>query len=1057
MGWTPGHKNTRVIGILATSETISYYTLIMSIMRAGYTAFPISTRNSSAAVAHLINKAGVEHVFLGREQAMIDLKDQVLEELNSQNPAHPLPAFSPIPVFDDLYSSYSAMYDSDGSDLPFEKKDLDDIAMYIHSSGTTNFPKPIPWTHSHLLRFAMLPYFGERDLTGVSISLHGVPMFHSMGTTQICWTIATGMVVNAFEPRTPSTVPTAKNIVEGAMACHSDLVLCVPSIIEEWVRNPYYVQYLAKTSGILFGGGPLSKSAGDLLISQGAQLFTLYGLTEVGTLTTTLPRKMDPDWHFFSFSKALNIEMVPQGDGLYECVVLANSVYHPAVVNTSRNGVDGYATSDLFTADPERSGLWKMHGRKDDQIMHSTGEKTNPGPLENILNTDPCIRSSVIFGRGQFHAGVIIDPKPEFSAEVEDKSQCQDFVERIWPTIQRMNKFAPQHSRIFKEMVMISKPCKPFQYTAKNTPRRHFIIRIYDEEIKSLYAEAQNSRGVSDIPPPSRWEGGPLLSFVRAVVTQVLPREVEDTDDIFQHGCDSLQATWIRNTIVKIVKDSTDVETSGIGNNIVYEYPTVSSLAAFLGRLVAGKQGVTGIDVVARATAMHAMVEKYTVKEFPIQSRQTVNKVEDVDVSPSGRDVVLVTGTTGGLGTYLLAELISNPMVSRVYALNRGKDSFDLRERQVKALTQRGVDPQSVMDSDKLVLLAADTSAPLLGLREEEYEEIRSSLTHIIHNAWPVDFNLSLASFEPSVLGLRNLVELALSSSHPTPPTFVFASTVGMLQNLNSTPEKAIPETPIEAEVAVGNGYTEGKWVSEEILRYTSTHTDLNSIVVRVGQLSGGSNGSWNVAEWLPSLIQSAQVVGCLPSEDEDVDWIPAHVAAKAMIDYRCAGSSGTSSVVHLVHPRPVSWAKLAYVAAKELSVPLVSYEKWLGKLENIGIQDRDTAGMSVESLKAIPALRLLGFYRAIGANLKKNGNAFGLPRLSCENAIKLSPTLANGVSSLGEEDVMSWLKFWTDIGYVKSKPHLNTLSFVVSIVGPFFLLLWAYIVHIPEVVLRRS
>jgi len=39
----------------------------------------------------------------------------------------------------------------------------------------------------------------------------------------------------------------------------------------------------------LSGGGPLAKSAGDYLTSQGVQIVNLYGLTETGGLTSILP------------------------------------------------------------------------------------------------------------------------------------------------------------------------------------------------------------------------------------------------------------------------------------------------------------------------------------------------------------------------------------------------------------------------------------------------------------------------------------------------------------------------------------------------------------------------------------------------------------------------------------------------------------------------------------------------------------------------------------------------------------------------------------------------
>lgn len=125
-----------------------------------------------------------------------------------------------------------------------------------------------------------------------------------------------------------------------------------------------------------------------------------------------------------------------------------------------------------------------------------------------------------------------------------------------------------------------------------------------------------------------------------------------------------------------------------------------------------------------RAAAMRAMVEKYTVTEYPIRSRseETLSSIQ-----PAVGDVVLVTGGTGGLGCYVLAELIAGPEVSRVYAINRGKDKSTLFERQKKALLQRGLDADALLSSDKLVLLAADTSSPHLGLADEEYEQVRAN------------------------------------------------------------------------------------------------------------------------------------------------------------------------------------------------------------------------------------------------------------------------------------------------------------------------------------------
>lgn len=129
-----------------------------------------------------------------------------------------------------------------------------------------------------------------------------------------------------------------------------------------------------------------------------------------------------------------------------------------------------YATRDLIVQHPEKPGLWKIYGRIDDQIMHSTGEKvgsinnlwdrhiyscttkTNPTPLgayssvinlyrysivlclplEAMMNHDPLVLSSVIFGRGQFNAGILIDPAPDHKFDPMDTTKLEEFRNRIW-------------------------------------------------------------------------------------------------------------------------------------------------------------------------------------------------------------------------------------------------------------------------------------------------------------------------------------------------------------------------------------------------------------------------------------------------------------------------------------------------------------------------------------------------------------------------------------------------------------------------------------------------
>lgn len=70
-----------------------------------------------------------------------------------------------------------------------------------------------------------------------------------------------------------------------------------------------------------------------------------------------------------------------------------------------------------------------------------------------MLNQDPHVKACVMFGRGRFQAGIIVEPQEELKFDAdEDEGKLAEFRNKIWPTVEKMNEFAPQHSRLFKEV-----------------------------------------------------------------------------------------------------------------------------------------------------------------------------------------------------------------------------------------------------------------------------------------------------------------------------------------------------------------------------------------------------------------------------------------------------------------------------------------------------------------------------------------------------------------------------------------------------------------------------
>lgn len=176
----------------------------------------------------------------------------------------------------------------------------------------------------------------------------------------------------------------------------------------------------------------------------------------------------------------------------------------------------------------------------------------------------------------------------------------------------------------------------------------------------------------------------------------------------------SLEATWIRNSILHALRDTTDVNTRAVPGNFVYQHPTVTSLAGFVAGLV-GSDGATHSDLERAIASMHELVDKYT---------RNLPKHASTKSAPTS-DVVLVTGTTGSLGCSLLALLVQMPEVSRVYAVNR-KSQTPLVQRQRVSLRERGYDAEAITASPKLVLLEAAVEEEKLGLPDGLYQEVSS-------------------------------------------------------------------------------------------------------------------------------------------------------------------------------------------------------------------------------------------------------------------------------------------------------------------------------------------
>jgi long-subunit acyl-CoA synthetase (AMP-forming) len=569
------------IAVLAVADQLTYFATTGGILRAGLTPFPISPRNSDLGVANLLEKEGVQIMFVSKDQTMQKLAAAAIKHLPES--AKDNLKLLPMPSYEDLYSTSAETFEPLP---PMKKPDPSSIAIILHSSGSTSFPKPIRMTHRTILQSACLPYWGEVDVCGKILSSHSLPFFHAMGVLCHQWATTSGYTLSNFAPADPPTVSTPDSVYHSVTTCGSQVIFCVPAFLESWSQDPVRLSALQRLEAVLFGGAPIRKAVGDFLFQKGVHLYPFYGATEIGGCCVYLQKQPPPEgWEYFKVSKHCSPEFIPYDNDIVQIAFKACETHNPSSKNIKFGEVEGFDTNDLLIRHPEKPELWKVHGRADDQIMHSTGEKTNPVPMENIINKDPRVGHAVMFGRGKFEAGVLIQPKPEYSFDPSDEKQVEAFREEIWPSVEEANKFGPSHSRIFKEIILVASPTKPFQFTPKGTPRRHIILNDYNKEIEDGYIRMQES-SLSSIPVPDKWDKKTCQVFAKDVIRKGMGSDsIQEEDDIFQNGCDSLKASWIRNAIINTLKVHTKVETLLLPENFVYMYPTIKKLGKYLTKL----------------------------------------------------------------------------------------------------------------------------------------------------------------------------------------------------------------------------------------------------------------------------------------------------------------------------------------------------------------------------------------------------------------------------------------------------------------------------------------
>jgi len=975
-------------------QDLNYAILVLASIKTGYKLLLVSPRNTLEAHLHLLDKTEC-NIFLGPANSPLPVIKQILAARPMRHVA--------IPGFRHWLHDSNTVWEPYPYTKTFSEASTEPFVV-LHTSGSTGLPKPIIQTHGTVAPLSAFIDVVDPETT-FPLLCRGkrvyvvFPLFHCAGINHI---LPASLYVG-FTVVLASSPPSA-DIVNGVHV-HGNVqqTSLVPTTLEELVKVPEYLENLSRLEQVNFGGGPVPKPVGDLVITK-TRLLSCLGTTECGVF----PSQVCPDpqdWLYLRMDPILGYEYRQVAGELYEQVIVRNEnrLQFQGIFATFPDKAE-YPMKDLYVKhpDPAKGDHWLYKGRADDIIVFSTGEKLNPNDMEAIINANPLVNSALIAGLGRFQSSLII----EAITPPTDEDEKQRLLDGIWPSVEAANRESPSHARIHRDFIIFTSADKPFPRAGKGTVQRRLALELYSAELDSLYesvgapneqASTQSNRGYSSVEA--------AIKDIVASSTELEIDNIPSNSDLFELGLDSLQA----NTIAKRLNEFVSLhgKPQSVAARTVYAHPSLEALAEAVSVIIKGDESSSENS----QETLEEMLQLYTA-HMPISGRDSLSKSRNPNV-------VLLTGSTGSLGSYILDSLQGDYHVSRILCLCRGPGSF---QRQQDIQASKGLRHLSY----KVQCLDADLSKSYFGLPKEMYRELLTEVSHVIHNAWQVDFNLSIQSFLKHIETVRRLIDFSSHSRFGA--ELFFVSSISAVSGL----EGKVPEQIYEEwSTAEATGYGQSKFLSERLLDVASREAKIPSTICRVGQVAGPTSaaaaGMWSKKEWLPSLIASSKYLGKLPDSlgrQDIVDWIPVDKAGEVLVELalhhpqprlpRPAKKPVTiagAKVYHAVNPHRTTWAQLVPTIVEHLNssrgeknIDLVPLKEWVEALRDSA--SKSDGGDENDIMALNPAIKLLDTFESLlGGDTESTV-------LDTERAQEVSPTLS-AIGPVRGDWMDNWMRQW--------------------------------------------
>jgi surfactin family lipopeptide synthetase C len=293
---------------------------------------------------------------------------------------------------------------------------------------------------------------------------------------------------------------------------------------------------------------------------------------------------------------------------------------------------------------------------------------------------------------------------------------------------------------------------------------------------------------------------------------------------------------------------------------------------------------------------------------------------------------IFLTGATGFLGSFLLAELLQQTEAN-IYCLVRAASEEAGKQKIEQSLVNYLLWQDGF--SKRIIPVIGDLSQACLGLSAVKFQSLARSLDVIYHNGAWVHHAMPYSTLKSAnVLGTQEVLRLA--STEKIKPVH-FISTISVFSGVNNSTSQIISEaTKIDDFTAPEGGYVQTKWVADKLVTL-GRDRGLPVTIYRPGGISGDSKtGVFNPNDFLYRLLIGCIELGAIPQGDVLDSLMPVDYVSRAIVTLSLQSES-VGKAFHLASRDRLNFnilTNLIHDFGYELKE--VDREQWEAKLTDI-------------------------------------------------------------------------------------------------------------------------